>query len=201
MMYSARRFAFSWWGHLSEWAVALWSGKRLVNARAYHRNGNYNSAIVEWEAEAKNYHRFMRGSISSTGWGHNSNYGVGHNVFSLLLSPLVYLQMVCWGCFWSGCPPNLSCCKPGPPIFGRCSMMQGNPGARLRMRLTLTIWPEMNSTSRRWWWWSLLRERWGSQGRNLFLDCSKESQLWIPIPVFSQALGRMSWGEGQNVLW
>lgn len=101
--------------------------------------------------------------------------------------------MVCWGCFWSGCPPSLSCCKPGLPIFGRCSMMPGNPGVRLKMRLTLTIWPEMNSTSRKWWWWSPLQERWGSQGRNL--DCSKESQLWILTPIFSQAFGRMFWFE------
>ena len=84
-MYSARRFAFSWWEHLLEWAMPMRSGKRLVNARVYHRNGNYNSAILEWEAEARNYHRFVHGSISSTGWDHNFNYGVGHTVFSPLV--------------------------------------------------------------------------------------------------------------------
>lgn len=45
------------------------------NADKYHRNDNYNSAILEWEAEAMNSHGLMHGR------DHNFNYGVGHNPF------------------------------------------------------------------------------------------------------------------------
>lgn len=138
------------------------AGVKWEKADKYHKNDNYNSAVLEWEAEAMNYHGLTHGQ------DHNLiiEWDITFLFFPLLFSLLVCLQMVCWGCFWSGCLPNLSCCKPGLLIFGRCSMMPGNPGARLRMRLTLTIWPEMNSTSRKWWWWSPLQERWGHWGRN-----------------------------------
>lgn len=50
-------------------------------ADKYHKNNNYNSAVLEWEAEAMNYHGLTHGQ------DHHFNYRVGHNLF--IFSPLI----------------------------------------------------------------------------------------------------------------
>lgn len=39
--------------------------EEVGKCRVCCRNGNWNCAILKWEAEARSYHRFMHGSISS----------------------------------------------------------------------------------------------------------------------------------------
>lgn len=57
------------------------AGVKWEKADKYHKNDNYNSAVLKWEAEAMNYHGLTHGQ------DHNFNYRVGHNLF--IFSPLV----------------------------------------------------------------------------------------------------------------